>query len=45
MGKYELMFILSADLEDASRKAEIEKIHKILTDTKSVVRDSKDSSV
>ena len=42
MGKYELMFILSADLDDASRKAEIEKLHKILTDNKGVVRDSKE---
>ena len=45
MGKYELMFILSADLDDASRKAEIEKLHKILTDNKGVVRDSKEMGV
>ena len=45
MGKYELMFILSADLDDASRKAEIEKLHKILTDNKGVVRDSKEMGI
>ena len=45
MGKYELMFILSADLDDASRNAEIEKLHKILTDNKGVVRDSKEMGV
>ena len=27
MGKYEIMYILSANLDDAARKAEIEKHH------------------
>jgi small subunit ribosomal protein S6 len=31
MKKYEIMYILKADLDDASRKAEIEKIHGYLT--------------
>lgn len=30
MGKYEIMYILSADLDDAARAAEIEKLHGIL---------------
>ena len=32
MKKYELMYIVKADLDEAARKAEIEKLHKILTD-------------
>ena len=31
MGKYEIMYILSAELDEAARKAEIEKLHGILT--------------
>ena len=31
MKKYEIMYILKADLEEAARKAEIEKLHGILT--------------
>ena len=31
MKKYEIMYILKADLDDATRIAEIEKIHGILT--------------
>lgn len=31
MKKYEIMYILKADLDDASRIAEIEKLHSILT--------------
>ncbi len=30
MKKYEIMYILKADLEEAARKAEIEKLHSIL---------------
>ena len=30
MGKYEIMYILLADLDDAARAAEIEKLHGIL---------------
>ena len=45
MEKYELMYILSAELDDASRKAEIEKLHKILTDNKAVIRDVKEWGV
>ena len=30
MGKYEIMYILSADLDEAARTAEIEKLHGIL---------------
>ena len=42
MGKYELMYILNAGLDEAARKAEIEKLHKILTDNKATVRDVKE---
>ena len=42
MGKYELMYILNAGLDDAARKAEIEKLHKILTDNKATIRDVKE---
>ncbi|MBO8427415.1 MAG: 30S ribosomal protein S6 [Firmicutes bacterium] len=31
MKKYEIMYILKADLDDASRTAEINKLHAILT--------------
>ena len=31
MKKYEIMYILKADLDDAARAAEIEKLHGILT--------------
>ncbi|MCR5332425.1 MAG: 30S ribosomal protein S6 [Bacilli bacterium] len=31
MKKYEVMYILKADLEEEARKAEIEKLHAILT--------------
>lgn len=31
MKKYELMYIVRADLEEGARKAEIEKLHAILT--------------
>lgn len=34
MGKYEIMYILSANLDDAARAAEIEKLHGILKDQK-----------
>ncbi len=33
MKKYEVMYILNADLEEAARKALIEKLHNILTST------------
>ena len=32
MRKYEIMYILRADLDEAARTAEMEKLHKILTD-------------
>ena len=32
MRKYEIMYILRADLDEAARAAEMEKVHKILTD-------------
>ena len=31
MKKYEIMYIVKADLDEDARKAEIEKLHKILT--------------
>ena len=38
MGKYEIMYILSANLDDAARKAEIEKLHGILTANSATIR-------
>ena len=32
MRKYEIMYILKADLDEAARKAEMEKLAKIITD-------------
>lgn len=34
MGKYEIMYILTATLDDEARKNEIAKLNKILTDNK-----------
>lgn len=31
MKKYEIMYIVKADLDEAARKAEVEKLHAILT--------------
>lgn len=45
MEKYEIMYILSATLDDAARKAEIEKLHGILTSNKAQVRDVKEWGV
>lgn len=42
MGKYEIMYILSATLTDEARKAEIEKLHKILADNKGQVKEVKE---
>ena len=42
MGKYEIMYILSADLNDEARKNEIEKLHGILTAQKVQVKDVKE---
>ncbi len=42
MQKYEIMYILSAALDDAARKAEIEKLSGILTGMKAQVRDTKE---
>lgn len=38
MEKYEIMYILSATLDDEARKAEIEKLHGILTSNKTTIR-------
>ncbi len=38
MEKYEIMYILSATLDDEARKAEIEKLHAILTSNKTTIR-------
>ena len=38
MGKYEIMYILSAELDEAARKAEIEKLHGILAAQKIEVK-------
>lgn len=42
MGKYEIMYILSAALTEEARKAEIEKLHKILADNKGQVKEVKE---
>ncbi len=42
MEKYEIMYILSANLDDAARKAEIEKLHGILAASKANVTDVKE---
>lgn len=38
MEKYEIMYILSAELDDAARKAEIEKLHALLAEQKLTVK-------
>ena len=42
MEKYGIMYILSANLDDAARKAEIEKLHGILAASKANVTDVKE---
>lgn len=42
MGKYEIMYILTASLDDEARKAEIEKLHGILTAQKAQVKEVKE---
>ena len=45
MGKYEIMYILSADLDEEARKNEIEKLHGILTAQGVAVNDVKEWGV
>ena len=42
MGKYEIMYILTATLEDEARKNEISKLQKILEGQKIAVTDTKE---
>ena len=42
MKKYEIMYIVKADLEEAARKAEIEKLHAILTSKGSKITNVKE---
>ncbi len=42
MNKYEIMYILKADLEEAARKDEISKLHAILTNNGAEVTDVKE---
>lgn len=42
MEKYEIMYILSANLDDEARKNEIEKLHGILTAQKAQVKEVKE---
>jgi len=42
MKKYEIMYILKADLEEAARKDEISKLHAILTEKGAEIRDVKE---
>ena len=45
MGKYEIMYILTATLDDEARKAEIEKLHGILTAQKAQVKNVREWGV
>ena len=45
MGKYEIMYILTATLDETARKAEIEKLHGILAAQKATVNDVKEWGV
>lgn len=45
MGKYEIMYILNATLEEGARKEEIEKLHGVLTAQKAQIRDVKEWGV
>ena len=42
MRNYELMYLLTANLDDAARKAEIEKLHGILTASNVTIREVKE---
>lgn len=42
MGKYEIMYILTATLDEAARKSEIEKINSILASNKVQVIETKE---
>ena len=42
MEKYEIMYILSANLDDEARKNEIEKLHGILTAHKAQIKEVKE---
>ena len=42
MKKYELMYIVKDGLDEAARKAEIDKLHKILTDNGAKLGDIKE---
>ena len=42
MKKYEIMYILSASLNDEARKSEIEKLQNILKENKIEVKDTKE---
>lgn len=43
MRKYEIMYILKADLDDAARAAEIEKLAKIITDNGGQVEETSEA--
>ena len=45
MGKYEIMYILTPTLDDEARKAEIEKLHGILTAQKAQVKNVREWGV
>lgn len=42
MKKYEIMYILKADLDEAARKEEIEKLQKVIEGEKAKVTDTKE---
>ncbi len=43
MHNYEIMYILKADLDEAGRAAEMEKLHKLLTDNGAEVKNVNES--
>ena len=45
MRKYEIMYILRANLDDEARKAEIEKLSEILADCGAKVKESKELGI
>lgn len=45
MRNYEIMYILKADLDEAARQAEMEKLHKLITDNGGVVNSVDEKSL
>lgn len=45
MRNYEIMYILKADLDEAARQAEMEKLHKLITDNGGEVKSVDEKSL